>query len=98
MPSGSVTADHEIVNGTVTDAPLAGESGVGAAGAAAATPPPPNSAATMAQTSTGTTAKRMPVLLQRGSTACWDLPVRERLGPSVVHTTLVRAARASPRG
>ena len=38
-PAGSVTADHDIVAGTVTLAPLTGPSGVGAGGAAAAIPP-----------------------------------------------------------
>src|SRR5919204_260570 len=40
MPFGSVTADQAIVNGTVTWAPLAGDSPVGAAGAARATSSP----------------------------------------------------------
>ena len=38
IPLGSITADQEIVNGTVTFAPSAGASGVGAAGCAAARP------------------------------------------------------------
>jgi hypothetical protein len=36
MPAGSVTADHEIVNGAVTLAPAAGERGLGVGGVAAA--------------------------------------------------------------
>src|SRR5256885_8628491 len=36
IPLGSVTADHEIVNGITTLAPLAGAVGVGAGGGAAA--------------------------------------------------------------
>ena len=38
-PVGSVTADHDIVAGTVTFAPLTGPRGAGAGGAAAAMPP-----------------------------------------------------------
>jgi hypothetical protein len=39
IPAGSLTADHEIVNGTWTFAPLAGARGVGAGGAAIASMP-----------------------------------------------------------
>ena len=52
MPFGSLTAFHEMVNGTVTDAPFDGDNGVGAGGAAAATPPPPNIAARTANSTT----------------------------------------------
>jgi hypothetical protein len=39
MPLGSEDCDHEMVNGSVTEAASAGESGVGAVGAATALPP-----------------------------------------------------------
>ena len=40
IPDGSLTAVHEIVNGSVTLAPSAGETGDGAGGGAATTRPP----------------------------------------------------------
>ena len=43
MPLGSEAADHEIVNGSVTDAESAGLSGRGAVGAATAGTTPPTS-------------------------------------------------------
>lgn len=46
-PLGSVTADHDIVVGTVTFAPLIGPRGVGAGGAAAAMPPATTQSKTM---------------------------------------------------
>src|SRR5213593_2289120 len=47
IPLGSLTADHEIVNGTTTFAPSAGARGVGAGGTAASARPP---AATLRRT------------------------------------------------
>src|SRR5919198_6100958 len=68
IPLGSLTADQEIVNGTRTLAPLAGESGVGAGGVAACARPP-----SRASTTTDSNVSLRPIFRM-------DLPRRDFAG------------------
>src|SRR5438445_13458874 len=75
MPEGSLTADQDSVNGTVTCAPLAGVSGLGASGAAALTLGLPS-------ITTTTTARALSAAIRLTRLVMYCLPGTPKLGPA----------------